>query len=113
MNKPLTAPLDPALADRLLDLLSTDDLFRARFQRDPRSALEEVGYVSPEPAQMTACGAVPFAQPEALIDCRVEDLAPKEAIAQARESIKAMLTEGLSQTSPQLDTATASRRLRS
>jgi len=111
MNKPLTAPLDPALADRLLDLLSTDDLYRERFRRDPRAALEEVGYTSPGPAQMTACGAT-LAQPEALIDCRVEDLAPKEAIAQARESIKAMLTKGLSQTSPQLDTAIASRRLR-
>ncbi|HEY1139964.1 MAG TPA: NHLP-related RiPP peptide [Lysobacter sp.] len=103
MNKPLTAPLDPALADRLLDLLSTDDLFRERFQRDHLAALRTIGYESPTPGQMTACGLVTNAQPEAFRDCKVQDLAPKEAIAAARGEIKAMLTRGLAQNTPQLD----------
>jgi len=103
MNKPLTAPLDPALADRLLDLLSTDDLFRERFQRDHLAALRTIGYESPTPGQMTACGSLPAAQPEPFRDCRVQDLASKEIISAARSEIKAMLTHGLAQTTPKLD----------
>lgn len=98
-----TAPLSPEVADRLLDLLSTDDAFRARFQADPRAAMNEVGYQSPAPARMTACGAVAEAIPEALIDCKVDTLAPKQAIAEARDQIRAMLTSGLSQTAPRLE----------
>lgn len=105
-----TAPLDAAIADRLLDLLSTDDGFRLRFQQNPRAALEEIGYESPTPAKMTACGSMPIAEPEALIDCRVNELASKTVIAQARSLIHAMLTRGLSQTTPDLDARTASVR---
>ncbi|MDG2517802.1 NHLP-related RiPP peptide [Lysobacter soli] len=114
MNKPLTAPLDPALADRLLDLLSTDDLFRERFQRDHLAALRTIGYESPTPGQMTACGeASPVAQTESFRDCKVKQLASKDLIREAREEIKAMLLSGLGQTVPQLDVGiTASHTLR-
>ena len=62
---------------------------------------------------MTACGAMPVAEPETLIDCRVENLASKDAIAAARDEIRAMLTRGLAQTPPKLDAeVTASRRVR-
>jgi len=108
MNKPLTAPLDPALADRLLDLLSTDDLFRERFQRDHLAALRTIGYESPTPGQMTACGLVANAQPEAFRDCKVQELASKEDILAARTEIKAMLTRGLAQNTPQLDARNSS-----
>lgn len=103
-EKMKTAPLDAQLADRLLDRLSTDDDYRARFQADPRAALHEIGYESPVPAQMTACGSLPVALPEALIDCKVEELAPKEVIAAAREEIRTMLLQGVTQTTPKLDT---------
>lgn len=109
-DKMKTAPLDAQLADRLLDLLSTDDAYRARFQADPRAALHEIGYESPVPAQMTACGSMPVAIPEALIDCKVENLAPRETIAAAREEIRAMLTGGLTQGTPKLDTGTNTSR---
>ena len=99
-----TAPLNAELADRLLDLLSTDDLFRERFQRDHLEALRSIGYESPAPGLMTACGTVPASQPEAFRDCKVTELAPKEAIAAARGEIRAMLTKGLSQQTPKLDT---------
>lgn len=112
MNKPLTAPLDPALADRLLDLLSTDDLFRERFQRDHLAALRTIGYEPPAPGQMTACGLVTNAQPEAFRDCRVHELASKETILVARAEIKTMLLRGLSQQTPKLDaTITPERRV--
>ena len=102
-TKTRTAPLPVEVADRLLDLLSSDDLFRERFQRDHLAALRSIGYESPTPGQMTACGAVPAAQPEAFRDCKVRQLASKEAIAAAREEIMGMLMKGLAQTTPQLD----------
>jgi putative modified peptide len=106
-GKITTAPLDAELADRLLDLLSTDDLFRERFQRDHLAALQSIGYESPNPGLMTACGAVPVAQPEAFRDCKVTELAPKGAIAAARDEIRTMLLRGLNQTTPKLDVGNA------
>jgi putative modified peptide len=110
--KPVTAPLSPEIADRLLDLLSTDDGFREAFQRDHLAALRTIGYQSPEPAKMTACGLAVQAQPEPFAGCRVDELAPKEDILAARDEIRAMLTSGLAQTSPGLDTANNARRAR-
>lgn len=108
-----TAPLDSELVDRLLDLLSTDDAYRERFQNDPRAALQEIGYESPAPGKMTACGVLVEAAPEALIDCKVEVLASKETIAASRSEIQSMLTRGLAQTTPNLDAlSTSSRRAR-
>ncbi len=100
-----TAPLDAKIADRLLDLLSTDDRFREHFQSDALGALRTIGYESPLPGKMTACGMMPEAALEPFKDCKVQDLASKESIAAARGEIKAMLTSGLSQTSPKLDAA--------
>jgi putative modified peptide len=113
-TKTKSAPLDPTITDRLLGLLSTDDAYRARFQQDPRAALEEIGYESPTPAKMTACGAMPVAIPESLIDCKVDELASKEVIAAARDEIRTMLTGGLTQVTPRLDASekTDSRRFR-
>ena len=39
------AGLEPKVADRLLDLLSTDDAFRELFVKDTKSALELAGYI--------------------------------------------------------------------
>ena len=102
----MTAPLEARIADRLLDLLSTDDGFRDRFQRDHLSALAEIGYVPQEPGAMTACGLVVAAQPEPFGDCKVTQLAPKDAIAAARSEIRTMLLRGLDQTTPRLDAGT-------
>lgn len=99
----MTAPLEARIADRLLDLLSTDDGFRDRFQRDHLSALAEIGYAPEEPGAMTACGLVVAAQPEPFAECKVKRLASKESISNARVEIKNMLLAGLDQTTPQLD----------
>ena len=109
MNKPLTAPLDPALADRLLDLLSTDDLFRERFQRDPMTALGAIGYVSPDGAKMTACGLTAALEP--FRECKVHELASKESILMARADIRTMLLRGLSQQTPKLDASLTREKL--
>lgn len=44
---PAPAPLHPNVARKLLDLLSTDDDFRALFQRDAHAALVKAGYEAP------------------------------------------------------------------
>ena len=36
------------VAEKLLDKLSNDDAFRADFAKDPRAALEQLGYQTPE-----------------------------------------------------------------
>ncbi|MBN6150607.1 NHLP-related RiPP peptide [Xanthomonas sp. AmX2] len=36
-------PIDPAIAAKLLDLLSSDDAFRTAFEADPVSALASIG----------------------------------------------------------------------
>ena len=40
-------PIGAKVVDRLLDLLSTDDAFRALFQTDTYQALLQAGYVPP------------------------------------------------------------------
>ncbi|GAB3345667.1 NHLP-related RiPP peptide [Marilutibacter aestuarii] len=103
-TKTRTAPLSPEIADRLLDLLGSDDLFRERFQRDHLAALRSIGYESPTPGQMTACGEVAAAEwIEPFACCKVTKLAPKDAIAEARDEIRTMLMGGLAQTTPKLD----------
>ncbi|MCF7222822.1 NHLP-related RiPP peptide [Marilutibacter chinensis] len=109
-TKTRTAPLPTEVADRLLDLLGSDDLFRERFQRDHLAALRSIGYESPAPGQMTACGAIPAAEAEPFEGCKVRQLASKETISAAREEILAMLLRGLDQTTPKLDTGNATGR---
>jgi putative modified peptide len=38
------APLDPAVVKKLLDKLSTDNVFRRLFKKDAHAALAQVGY---------------------------------------------------------------------
>ena len=107
----MTAPLEARIADRLLDLLSTDDGFRDRFQRDHLSALAEIGYVPQEPGAMTACGLAVAAQPEPFADCKVRQLASKDVIRAARNEIRSMLITGLNYTTPKLDATSSFERL--
>lgn len=100
------AALDSKTADRLLDLLGTDDAFRALFSRDPMRALAQVGYTDGAAADATA--------PSLRSCCKVRALASKEDILKSRAEINRMLTSGLSQTTPYLDAglSEAERRLK-
>ena len=100
-TKPRSAPLDPQTADRLLDLLSTDDAFRRLFKRSPARALEQVGF---QADRVLLSPAFCF--------FGIEKLASKTQIIEARNEIRAMLTAGLAQNPPQLDAGAASRFLR-
>jgi putative modified peptide len=108
--KQRTAPLEPKIADRLLDLLGTDDGFRDLFRDDPLAALRTIGYESPTPGKMTACGLMPAVELEPFAECKVQHLASKADILSAREEIKSMLTRGLAHTTPQLDAALTDER---
>lgn len=79
-------PMEPQIADKLLELLSSDDEFRDLFVRDRVAALAQVGY--PEPANAT-------------IECTsVSGIASKEEIAAAREELQRHLTSSASLTNP-------------
>lgn len=80
--------VEPDVADRLLDLLSSDDAFRQRFQDDPAAALQEIGHAPAAPAMK---GTRPTeGQP---YYCMTSNkLAPKEEILECREALKEHLT---------------------
>jgi len=111
-----SAPLDPKVADKLLDLLSTDNAFRRLFKKDPLAALAQVGHQESKAALAAMRkGATPEspAAPLAGGCLQVTRIAPKEQIVRARAELKEMLTVGLSFTPPQLDASiAASRRAR-
>ena len=71
--------MDPAVVDKLLDRLSSDDECRELCAKDPRAALEQVGHKVPSDDAM-ACA-------------RTETLASKEEIAQARKLLADHLTD--------------------
>jgi putative modified peptide len=75
--------LDPAVAKRLLDLLSTDDAFRALFEADAKSALLQVGHIpaSSNTVESWACLQLPPGT----------RLASKDSIATGRAKLEAAL----------------------
>ena len=95
-----TPALDPKVADKLLDKLSTDNDFRRLFKKDPAAALVKVGHPKDAAALAGRC-------------CQVKSIAPKAQITGARSELKTMLTSALGQNPPMLEASTtASRRLR-
>lgn len=78
----MTVNLSDRVADQLLDRLATDDAFRGLFVSDPAAALRALG-----PEAETFAAAAPCMQVTALAD--------KDAILQARDSLRAMLTSEL------------------
>lgn len=98
--------LTPAIADHLLDLLSTDNSFRRAFKKDPATALLQIGH---EPTGQDANAELDYLR----TSLTVERLAGKDSIAKSREEIRKMLTNGLSMIPIQLNVeGSASRRTR-
>ena len=90
-----SAPLEPKVADKLLDLLSTDNEFRRLFKKDPAAALAKAGHRGPP---FTPPGP-PDTRPP--MNCyRVQYIAPKQEIDAARAELKAYLTSMLAPTNP-------------
>lgn len=110
-----SAPLDPKIADKLLDLLSTDNEFRRLFKKDPEAALLKVGYTLPQETlnRLTKVRKGPPEMGSPTMCLKVRNIAPKATIAASRAEIKEMLTGGLAYISPLLDASlNASRRTR-
>ena len=76
----------PEVADKLLDKLSSDDEFRALFEKNPRAALRQLGHETPE-ADRDVKGSDPL-----LCASCVETLASKAQIQAARKELKSQLT---------------------
>jgi putative modified peptide len=79
-------PLDPAVADKLLELLSTDNGFRKQFEQDPTGAVKTLGFEVQEGVQLTCMNT--------------NTIATKEEIAEAREAIKSFLTSAAAYNNP-------------
>jgi putative modified peptide len=115
-----SAPLDPKVADKLLDLLSTDNEFRRLFKKDPQAALAKVGHPEAKAAVAALRKGPPFTPPgpPAMIPpvwgcMSVQRIAPKADIIKARETLKSYFMSGLTMNPVQLNVAaTTSRRLR-
>ena len=90
-----SAPLDPKVADRLLDLLSTDNEFRRLFKKDPAAALAKAGHRGPP---VTPPGPPPGRPPMGCYS--VQYIAPKQEIAATRNQLKAYLISSLAPTNP-------------
>jgi putative modified peptide len=79
-------PLDPKVADKLLDLLGQDNEFRRLFKKDPVAALAKVGHQPAKELAGSASAASYFSCMQ--VDC----IAPKKEIMAAREELRAHLT---------------------
>lgn len=86
------SPLTAEVADRLLDLLSSDDAFRELFIADPAAALVQAGHVA-DAAELALLRQ----------QLSVQSLAAKEVVAAARQEIRASLTCGMAMHPIQLD----------
>nr|WP_244952517.1 NHLP-related RiPP peptide [Xanthomonas maliensis] len=90
--------MQPAVAKNLVDLLSTDDAFRALFVSDTVAALLQAGY-TPVPGDDLEVFAKEC--------CKDIKLADKAAIAAALEATQAMLIKGINQTVPSIGSGTS------
>lgn len=87
-------PLPPHVADKLLDLLSSDDEFRAQFKKDPAAALARIGH----PTAEQYVGRESVSEGETFYCMTSDELASKEEIRQSREELKSFLTSNAAHT---------------
>ena len=76
------APLDPKVAKKLLDKLSTDNDFRRLFKKDAGAALAQVGYKI-EAGATSAAGCMQLAS--------TDSIAPKAKIVRDRAKLETTL----------------------
>lgn len=88
---PPPAPLHPHVANKLLDLLSSDDDFRDLFKRDAHAALIQAGYVPPSGSDPATASAISGG--DCLQLSAGDQLAPKEQIARDRSKLESLTTQ--------------------
>lgn len=89
-------PLQPKVADKLLEMLSSDDDFRDLFQRDATAALAQVGH--PPAQKLVASGR--YSPNDSFACMATNQLASKDALSQARQQLVGTLTGSGSHTDP-------------
>jgi len=82
----MSKPLSEKTADALLDKLSSDDAFRARFQANPKEATRSLGTDDP------AVDSLPEGEMKALAD--------KEVLSKSRQEFRKVLVESQSPFNP-------------
>lgn len=113
IGKTPKSPLDPQIADTLLDRLGSDDDYRELFQRDPAQALAQIGYQPPMFGDL-GTQAVGFSVQDqemnaSVAGClQVSGLASKETIQGSRAELRSMLTSAIAHNPPNLDVGFAS-----
>ncbi|KQQ78249.1 hypothetical protein ASF73_05205 [Xanthomonas sp. Leaf131] len=81
------SPLDASIADKLLELLASDDDFRERFQCNPAQALAQIGATGARDDDSVPSAGEPY------FCMTTNQLASKEDIALARAELQSYLTE--------------------
>lgn len=113
-------PLSPKVADRLLDLLSTDNEFRRLIKKDPQAAFIQAGYKLPKELaawlkQTPGKGPRPPLPPHVPMPpwmcCNIDHIAPKSSVGLSRQLLKGMLTQGMNQSPIMLAVGANSRKL--
>ncbi|HAV72558.1 putative modified peptide [Stenotrophomonas sp. SAM-B] len=82
--------IEPTIALELISRLGSDDAFRTLFSTDPAAALIEVGLSLDDATALEVC-------------CKVNELASKADILQAKQDLQMMLTAKVNQIVPALD----------
>ncbi|MFD1295882.1 NHLP-related RiPP peptide [Lysobacter gummosus] len=84
--------LDPAVVDKLLELLSSDDQFRDSFHKNPGAALAELGYKAPASGAQGKTAAPAGDATTSFACMETQKIASKEEIQAAREELQRLLT---------------------
>ena len=84
---PAPTPLDPKVAKKLLDLLSTDNEFRRLFKKDAPAALAKAGWKAPtgDAEALQSAGAC-------MQMLATDSIAPKQNIIRDRAKLEELLT---------------------
>lgn len=86
-------PLDPKVARKLLDLLSTDNEFRRLFKQDAHAALVKAGWKAPPALKGAAGEQLAAASGGTCLQMASSDrIAPKAKIIRERAKLEASLT---------------------
>lgn len=86
---PAPAPLEPKVARKLLDLLSSDNEFRRLFKKDAHAALVKAGYKAPAGTDPARASTVSGG--ECMQLAPGDRIAPKQQIARDRAKLEATL----------------------
>ncbi|MEH6420329.1 NHLP-related RiPP peptide [Pseudomonas sp. CGJS7] len=92
--------LDPAIVDKLLDLLSSNDGFRESFHKNPAAALAELGYQAPLTSEKAAARSTGEEAAPAFACMITRQIASKEEILAARAELQRHLTAGGNHNNP-------------